>query len=178
MKKTALAAALLALASFSAHGAEPSGGFANGGWSAQYGVTDGNHRATLNYETSPLWHVKLGSTRLEVVGELGGSYWWTSSALPGFARHMWQLNAIPMFRWWPTERFYIEGGVGATAVSETKFHDKDISSTFQFGDHIGAGFKLADNMRIGLRVSHFSNGGMKKPNQGLNQVQLNFAMGF
>ncbi|AZG09239.1 acyloxyacyl hydrolase [Pigmentiphaga sp. H8] len=178
MKKTALAAALFALASFSAHGADLSGGFANGGWSAQYGVVDGNHRATLNYETSPLWHMKLGSTRLELVGELGGSYWWTSSALPGYARHMWQLNAIPMFRWWPTERFYIEGGIGATAVSETKFHDKNISSTFQFGDHIGAGFKLAENMRLGLRVSHFSNGGMKKPNQGLNQVQLNFAMGF
>lgn len=178
MNKTALAAAFFALASFSAHGAEPSGGFANGGWSAQYGAIDGHHRATLNYETAPLWHMKLGSTRLELVGELGGSYWWASSALPGFARHMWQLNAIPMFRWWPTERFYVEGGVGATAVSETKFHDKDISSTFQFGDHIGAGFKLADNMRIGLRVSHFSNGGMKKPNQGLNQVQLNFAMGF
>lgn len=180
MKKNIAFLAVLSIlaASPAVHAADPTGGFASGGWSAQYGVLDGNHRLTLNYETAPLWHMKLGSTRLELVGELGGSYWWTSSADPGYARHLWQLNAIPMFRWWPAERFYVEAGVGATLISDTKFHDKNLSTNFQFGDHIGAGFKLSNNMRVGLRVSHFSNAGIKRPNQGLNQVQLNFAMAF
>ncbi|VCU72131.1 Lipid A deacylase PagL precursor [Pigmentiphaga humi] len=177
MKKIALLAALLPLAVLPAH-AEPTGGFANGGWSAQYGKLDGHNRLTLNYETAPLWHTGLGGTRLELVGELGASYWWASNALPGYAKNMWQLNAIPMFRWWPTERLYVEAGIGATLVSEKRFHDKDISSTFQFGDHIGAGFKISNNTRLGVRVSHFSNGGLKGKNQGLNQLQLNFAMSF
>ncbi|CFN83565.1 lipoprotein [Bordetella pertussis] len=91
---------------------------------------------------------------------------------------MWQASAIPMFRWWTGERFYIEAGIGATVFSSTSFADKRIGSAFQFGDHIGLGFLLTPSNRIGLRYSHFSNAGIKEPNPGLDIVQLTYTYQF
>lgn len=108
--------------------------------------------------------------------ELGASYWWADgSRSPG---HVWQASAIPMFRWWTGERFYIEAGIGATVFSSTSFADKRIGSAFQFGDHIGLGFLLTPSNRIGLRYSHFSNAGIKEPNPGLDIVQLTYTYQF
>jgi lipid A 3-O-deacylase len=151
-----------------------------GRWSLQTGIGDGNNRVTINRETGPVWQHSFGSTRIELVGELGASYWWTtqSNVLPGYANHEYQLSAIPLFRYWATQRFYVEGGVGATFFSDTKFHDKNISTAFQFGDHIGAGYQLTRSTRVGLRVSHFSNASIKRPNPGLNIVQLQVSTTF
>jgi lipid A 3-O-deacylase len=79
-----------------------------------------------------------------------------------------------MFRWWATDNFFVEAGVGATLFSRTTFANKNISTAFQFGDHIGAGFLLNKNNRIGVRISHFSNASIKRPNPGLDLVQLTY----
>jgi len=83
-----------------------------------------------------------------------------------------------MFRWWVGERFYIEGGIGATALTATRFADKRLGSAFQFGDHIGLGFLLTPQSRVGLRYSHFSNGNIKQPNPGLNVTQVTYTYQF
>ncbi|EWM51682.1 lipid A 3-O-deacylase family protein [Bordetella holmesii 30539] len=83
-----------------------------------------------------------------------------------------------MFRWWATDRFYLEAGVGATVFSHTSFADKRIGSAFQFGDHVGLGFLLTQNSRVGVRYSHFSNANIKKPNPGLDVVQLTYTYQF
>lgn len=143
-----------------------------------YGYNSDYQRLTLQYETPAVWSYDLGSTfgRIDLTGEFGASYWWADGGR--YRQNVWQLNAIPMFRWWTGGNFYIEAGVGATLFNHTTFGDKNISTAFQFGDHIGAGFQIDKNSRIGLRISHFSNASIKKPNPGLDLVQLTYLYQF
>jgi lipid A 3-O-deacylase len=173
-------AALLVCGQVMAAGPGESGNpFDGGAWSVQFGTGEGNQRLTINRETAPLWTHNFSSSRIELVGELGLSYWWTTQDVdPGAKKSVWQANAIPMFRYWPTQQIYVEAGVGATFFSDTRFHNKDISTSFQFGDHIGAGYQLSRNTRIGLRVSHFSNLSIKRPNPGINNIAINIATTF
>jgi lipid A 3-O-deacylase len=146
----------------------------NGGVSVQMGVNSNYNRTTVNYETAPLWNYDFGGNwgRLDLTGELGLSYWWAHQG--EHPSNAWQASAIPMFRWWLGERFFIEGGVGPTVFNKTHFADKTISTAFQFGDHIGVGFQLTQSSRISLRYSHFSNASIKTPNPGLDVTQLTY----
>src|SRR5690606_28106205 len=103
-KKIAGVAGLLMCFHLGAAQAADAQGWQNGGWSLHYGADEGNHRVTVNRETAPLWEHRFSSSRIELVGELGLSYWWTNkSVAAGFSKHNWQLSAIPLFRWWATE---------------------------------------------------------------------------
>jgi lipid A 3-O-deacylase len=146
----------------------------HGGISVQVGLGQKYNRSTLNYEMAPVWTTDFGGSwgHLDLTPEFGASYW---SAHSGeHPSSVWQLSAIPMFRWWLGERFFLEGGVGPTVFSHTKFADKTISTAFQFGDHIGFGFQLTQNSRVSLRYSHFSNASIKTPNPGLDVTQLTY----
>lgn len=149
-----------------------------GGVSVHYGIGKHYKRYTLNYETASVWTTEFSGNwgRLDLTPEIGASYWTAEgSRSPGQA---WQFSFIPMFRWWASESFYIEAGIGATVLTRTRFADKNIGSAFQFGDHIGAGFLITPNNRIGLRLSHFSNAGIKRPNPGLDTLQLTYTYQF
>ena len=96
----------------------------------QYGVGDHYKRYTLNYETASVWTHQFGGNwgRLDLTPEFGASYWTADgSRTPG---HAWQFSAIPMFRWWAGERFYLEAGIGATLFSTTRFANENISTAF------------------------------------------------
>ena len=133
-------------------------------------------RLTLGAETDPAWSRGLSWGRVDLLAEFGLSYWRADQ--PGANDRLWQLNAIPIVRWWPTERFYLEGGVGLTVFDRTRFIDKELSTAFQFGDHLGLGWQLTPSIRIGARVSHFSNAAIKRPNPGLDATQLTLAYRF
>jgi lipid A 3-O-deacylase len=85
--------------------------------------------------------------------------------------------------WWTTQFSeswgrLVEAGIGATAFTSTRFANKSISTAFQLGDHAGLGFLVAPNQRLGIRYSHFSNADMKKPNPGLDVVQMTYSYQF
>lgn len=65
---------------------------------------------------------------------------------------------------------WLEGAIGAHLISETMIADRDLSSTFQFGSHIGAGIRFGDNKQyeLGYRFQHLSNAGIKGKNDGVN----------
>lgn len=138
-------------------------------WGLQLGADDKHQRFTVNYETAPWWVKDTSWGRWTLQGEFGVSYW---HATRGGDRSAWQASVIPLFRWWWTERFFLEGGIGITAFSRTQFADRELSTAMQFGDHIGLGYQLTPNMRIAARVSHFSNAGIKRPNRGINAYQI------
>ncbi|MDR3452785.1 MAG: acyloxyacyl hydrolase [Rhodoferax sp.] len=130
-------------------------------------------RATLGWETPVLWTHQApgGPGRVELTGEFGVSYWGATHAREPAS--MWQLSAIPMLRWWPGGgRFFVEGGIGPTLVNRTHFAGEDISTAFQFGDHLGMGYQFTPAIRASLRLSHFSNADIKQPNPGFNLLQL------
>lgn len=134
------------------------------------GVGDHYERLELAWGSAPLWSYDFGSSRLDLTGELGVAYWRAHDSRD--PRSVWQLNAIPFLRWTVGDLFYLEAGVGPTVFSRSRFAGKNLSTAFQFGDHIGAGFYLTPSSKIGVRLSHFSNADIKMPNPGLNVVQV------
>ena len=69
--------------------------------------------------------------------------------------------------------WYAEAGVGLNLLS--KLYDNDsnrLSTAFQFGDHLGVGYVFANQWDVGMKVQHFSNGGYKEPNSGVNFLVL------
>ena len=138
------------------------------------GVGEHYQRAELAWESPSFWtHRFEGGSRLDLVGELGVAYWHADGSRSPVSA--WQISATPFLRWTWSDRYYIEAGIGATAFSRTRFANKNISTAFQFGDHIGIGMHVSDNSRLSLRFSHYSNAGIKRPNPGLNILQLNYS---
>ncbi|WP_233214080.1 acyloxyacyl hydrolase [Pollutimonas nitritireducens] len=148
-------------------------GRSGNGLGLRIGYFDDYRNVSLFHETAPWWSYRLqnGWGRLDLNGELGLTYW---DATHGRPDSLWQLSATPMLRWWPNEFVYTEIGVGATVLSRTRFADKNLGSAFQFGNHIGVGVLISPAHQVGLRFSHFSNAGIKEPNDGLDVVQLTY----
>lgn len=162
----------LALAA-GAHAQGTAGPPDRGGLEVQLGGGPHALRATLGWETPVLWTRQAlgGPGRVELTGEFGLSYWGATHARE--PANVWQLSAIPMLRWWPGgQRFFVEAGIGPTLFSRTRFAGEAISTAFQFGDQLGAGYQFTPAIRAGLRLSHFSNADIKKPNPGFNMLQL------
>ncbi len=142
--------------------------------SVRAGVGDHYTRLELAWESPTLWTYRFeGGSRLDLVGELGAAYWDANgSRSPG---SVWQASATPFLRWTWADRYYLEAGIGATVFSSTRFAGKEMSTAFQFGDHFGVGMHLTERSRLTLRYSHYSNAGIKRPNPGLNLIQLNYS---
>ncbi|TEA77247.1 acyloxyacyl hydrolase [Allopusillimonas ginsengisoli] len=140
--------------------------------SIRAGGADHYHRVELAWESPSLWSHRFtgNGSRLDLVAELGAAYWHASGR--DSPANLWQFSAIPMLRWSFGNGYYLEAGAGPTLISRTRFANKTLSTAFQFGDHIGGGVYLSGNSRIGLRFSHFSNADIKRPNAGLNALQL------
>jgi hypothetical protein len=63
-------------------------------------------------------------------------------------------------------------------LSHTQIGDKRLSTAFQFGDHLGFGYRFGARSAfdLGYRYQHLSNGSIKRPNPGINfhQVRLQY----
>ncbi len=76
---------------------------------------------------------------------------------------------------------YLEGAIGFHLITPTFIYaNRQFGSAFQFGDHIGFGTRFGDHEQfdLGYRYQHLSNGGLKKPNQGINLNQVHFTYHF
>ena len=74
-------------------------------------------------------------------------------------------------------KIYGEFGIGLSFLDDTKFAGKNVSTHYQFEDRIGLGYEFGNNFRykVALRYFHYSNGGLKKPNPGLDFISLSFS---
>jgi lipid A 3-O-deacylase len=109
-----------------------------------------------------------------------GAYWdlqlgrWSGGRNP-----VWDLSLTPVFR---LERArqgsvvpYLEAAIGFHAISDVRVSPRrEFSTRFQFGDHVGAGVRFGEGYRwdAGLRLQHLSNGGLRRPNPGINFLLL------
>jgi lipid A 3-O-deacylase len=73
---------------------------------------------------------------------------------------------------------FLEGGIGATLISKNELGPRNLSTGFQFGDHIGLGYRLSPSSLVGWRYSHYSNASIKTPNQGLDIFQITLRSAF
>lgn len=76
---------------------------------------------------------------------------------------------------------FFEGAIGARLLSHTTLAPEHrLSTAFQFSDMLGLGLRWGRDQRVtaGLRVQHLSNLGIKRPNPGIEFVQLYAAYRF
>ena len=74
-------------------------------------------------------------------------------------------------------KVYGEFGIGLSFIDNIKFAGKNVSTHYQFEDRIGLGYEFGRNFRykLAFRYFHYSNGGLKKPNPGLDFVSLSIS---
>jgi hypothetical protein len=112
--------------------------------------------------------------------DIGLGYWRRDDVLPGQNDDIVEIGFTPVFRFQRNglTGLYFEGGIGAHLLSRTQIGAKRLSTRFQFGDHLGLGYRFGAKgaWDLGYRFQHLSNGSIKKPNDGINfhQVRLQY----
>ncbi|KIH85286.1 acyloxyacyl hydrolase [Pseudomonas batumici] len=71
---------------------------------------------------------------------------------------------------------YIEVGIGVALFAHTEVEDNKLGSAFLFEDRIGAGLRFAGGHEVGIRATHYSNAGIRKPNDGIESYALHYTM--
>ena len=105
--------------------------------------------------------------------QLGTSVWRVPD-IRGTTRRL-DVNATAI---WRSERpwGYLEAGFGSYLLSKTINNDQNrVPSAFEFGSHIGIGFKLGEGM-LGVGLQHLSNAGIKQPNGGIDIVLVQYTV--
>lgn len=113
-----------------------------------------------------------------------GGYWDASvfllrgsehRGIRGNTQKLWAVGITPVWRLQSDTRmgFYVEAGVGLHLLSGLYDNaGRQLSTRPQFGDHLGVGYVFRNNWDLGLKLQHFSNGGFKKPNDGVNLATI------
>jgi lipid A 3-O-deacylase len=109
-----------------------------------------------------------------------GAYWdvqvgrWT-----GTTDDLWDFSVTPVFRLERARRAnyfpYAEAAIGFHLLSDIRVSpQRRFSTNFQYGDHLGVGVRYGERFRydLGVRLQHLSNGGLRRPNPGINFWQL------
>jgi hypothetical protein len=132
-------------------------------------------RGALQWKWDKKWLADTG-------WELGG-YWEASLGAWTTHKTLIDFGFTPVFRLqrqdWAGP--YLEAAIGFHLLSDLSItRTRLFGSYFQFGDHIGAGWRFGPRGRydLGVRAQHLSNGGIKEPNPGINFVLLRLAYHF
>jgi hypothetical protein len=149
----------------------------------QAGAADGTGSVTLGLRWPWSWRSDFGGGALTASTEFSLSQWRYDNAA-GRRTSLVQLAVSPVLRWRPdagAARWFLEGGLGLTQTSRRyETERKTFSTRFNFGTQLAVGFDFGERREheISLRVAHFSNGGIRKPNPGENFLQLRYAFHF
>ena len=138
--------------------------------------------ASLIWKTG--WERRLDNARLQLQVELGLTSLRASTHDPAHTVSL--LSMLPVVRFrpglaQPDRSFFLEAGVGLSVFDRPFVRgDRYIPSRWNFAEVLGAGmsFGRGQSHEIGLRLTHVSNGGLRKPNPGLNGAQVRYAASF
>lgn len=85
------------------------------------------------------------------------------------------LLLSPALRWtFAGERgLFLEGGIGAALFLETRVEARNLTTAFQFEDRLALGLPWARG-ELSLALTHYSNAGIKKPNDGFETLTLGY----
>ena len=103
------------------------------------------------------------------------SYWYLHNKQEGGVEGMYEAGITPNIRverdqpisW---ARPFMEAGLGIHLLSRVHIGPRDLSSSFQFGTHIGLGVRFGDSgqWELAWRLEHLSNADLQQPNPGIN----------
>ena len=136
--------------------------------------------STLVYRLGAQWDwdkswMQSSVGRLTGYWDLGYTYWDGDKTASNHS-----LSFAPVFVYefaGQSVRPYVEAGIGVAAFSSTELESNDLSSSFLFEDRLGVGLRFA-GQEIGLRAVHYSNAGLKQPNDGVEAYTLHYRMSF
>lgn len=132
-------------------------------WNARWLARNG-------YHMSGYWDVNLAQWR-------GDAY----RDIPDRHQDITVVGVTPVFRYQRDDKlgWYGEAAIGVSLFSETyNNNDYRLSTAFQFADHIAIGYVLGKKWDLSARIQHYSNGGIKQPNTGVNLLLLKAAYRF
>jgi hypothetical protein len=95
-----------------------------------------------------------------------------------------QLGLTPVWRYRSDSGdspWFVDAGIGVNVLSPLfRDGDRQFSTTFNFGEHLALGRSFNPDRRdeLSLRLQHFSNGGIRRPNPGINFIQLRYTHAF
>ena len=167
-KKKLLGGFLISLVCINTHALEISG---------SVGET-GQNAATYRLDLSSSWNQKwLESNVGYITGEwdYGLTYWEAGSEAGG----RFSISASPVFRYeFKTMSItpFIQAGVGLALFNGTSAGDKEFGSIYNFEDRIGAGIRFKNGQSVGIRAFHYSNAGIKQPNDGIESYALYYSI--
>jgi lipid A 3-O-deacylase len=112
-----------------------------------------------------------------------GGYWDASVGAWTTDKTLIDFGLTPVFRLQRSASSgpYLEAAIGFHLLSDLSVtRTRIFGSSFQFGDHFAAGWRFGERGRydLSVRIQHLSNGGIKKPNPGINFALLRFAWEF
>lgn len=146
----------------------------------QAGRSDETEMAGIGLRLSPWWTKDWGQFRLSAHPEFRlNQHFQRGSGIPG-PGNLWQLAAYAGFRLTYGEtglRPYVEAGLGLTWLTKSALGDDRFGSRLHFGEFFGLGLQ-AGRFFGGWRISHYSNAGIREPNNGLDAQQIVLGVAF
>lgn len=102
------------------------------------------------------------------------------------ARNLVEVGYSPVFRLerslaGAARQLFVEASIGVRLLSHTRVSpERFLSTAFQFSDMLGLGMSFGPGGRsaIGLRYQHLSNLGIKRPNPGINFLNVYYSHRF
>ena len=131
-------------------------------WERRWFASNGRH-------LSGYWETNVALWRLDAYENIQGNR--KNIAVIGFT---------PVLRYQNDSKLglYGEVGIGVNLLSTLyKNRDKELSTAFQFGDHIGVGY-TTPKWDYSLKFQHYSNASIKSPNGGANWLVVKAAYRF
>ena len=69
--------------------------------------------------------------------------------------------------------WFLEGGIGAALFLDTRVESRELSTAFQFEDRLALGMPWAGG-ELSLALTHYSNAGIRRPNDGFEVLALGY----
>lgn len=140
----------------------------------------GQGGATLRLGASQPWQARwFDSSTGHLSGYWDAAYTYWEGGKEASGAH--SLSFAPVFVYeFHGERFqpFIEFGIGVSAFSSSRVGDQVLGSSFNFEDRLGVGVRFGEHHRVGLRAIHYSNAGLKNPNDGIESYSLYYTRTF
>lgn len=150
----------------------------------QVGDGERTRTTTLGLAWNLPWSTRASSGVLSGYLDASIGRWWIVDGYSAHGPWVTQVGLTPVLRYrWGGEqaRWFAELGIGVNALMPIiDDDDRRFSTAFNFGDHLALGRDFGEGGReeLALRVQHYSNGGIKQPNPGINFLQLRYSHRF
>jgi len=69
---------------------------------------------------------------------------------------------------------FVEAGIGVSIFQHDEVEDNKMGTAFNFEDRLGFGLRFGHGQEVAVRAIHYSNGGIKEPNDGIEAYSLNY----